>query len=244
MPSINGFTVVQYGAPELATFTVPGSDTRLSVRREVAPLLIGLARDFHATVEPLNPRSCWGHAPRKIRGSNAWSYHAPGIAIDLNADAHPMGSRGTFSAARQQAIRALLARYTYNGVRLLRWGGDYHNRADEMHFELIVPRGIALAAVGMVQSPGAVPAGAVPAVASSAHRPGSRDLQLADPHLNGDDVGYVQRWIGERRCGRADGNFGPQTRDGVVWYQQMRGITPNGICDRQTWGQMRVAVSY
>ncbi len=243
MASINGFTVVQYGAPELATYTVPGGDARLSVRKEVAPLLIGLARDFHATVEPLNSRSCWGHAPRKIKGSNAWSYHAPGIAIDLNAEAHPLGSRGTFNAAQQQAIRALLAKYTYNGVRIFRWGGDYHTRADEMHFEMIVPRGIALAAVGMVQAPAA---GAAPAIAVSSgnNHPGSRDLQLVTPHLTGDDVAYVQRWIGERRCGKADGNFGSHTKDGVFWYQKMRGITPSGVCDRETWRNMRIAVTY
>jgi hypothetical protein len=253
MPSINGFSVVQYGAPELATFAVPGTDTRLSVRKEVAPLLIGLARDFHATVEPLNPKSCWGHAPRKIRGGSAWSFHAPGIAMDLNAAAHPMGKRGTFNPSREAAVRALLTRYTYKGVRLIRWGADYHTRADEMHFEIIVPRGVALDAVHALQRdpapvvvahPGTTPAGHGPGAAPAGHTPGSRDLSLTNPQQSGDDVRYVQRWIGERRCGKPDGVYGTNTRDGVVWYQRMRGIRVSGVCDRETWRNMRVAPKY
>lgn len=153
MASINGFTVVPYGDPLLKTYTVPGSDTRLSVRAEIAPILIGFAADFHRYVEPLNPKSCWGHAPRKIAGTDSWSFHAPGIAEDLNASAHPMGVRGTFSADEVRAIRGLLKKYSYNGVQLLRWGGDYINRADDMHFEIIVDRTTALAAVKALQNP-------------------------------------------------------------------------------------------
>ena len=85
MASINGFTVVPYSDPLLGTYVVPGSTTRLSVRKEIAPLLIGFARDFNVQVELLNPKSCWGHAPRMIGSSGQWSFHAPGIALDLNA---------------------------------------------------------------------------------------------------------------------------------------------------------------
>ncbi len=245
MASINGFNVVQYGASELATYTVPGSDTRLSVRKEVAPLLIGLARDFHATVEPLDRKSCWGHAPRKVRGGSAWSYHAPGIAVDLNADAHPMGRRGTFNPSREAAVRALLAKYTYVGGRLFRWGADYHTRADEMHFEIVVPRGVALdAAHSLQQEPAPLVIAQQGAAVSVGHEAGSRDLSLVSPRQSGDDVRYVQRWIGERRCGKADGVYGPNTREGVIWYQKMRGIAASGVCDRDTWRNLRVAPRY
>lgn len=243
MASINGFTVVPAGAVQLGTFTVPGTTTRLIVRKEVAPLLIALARDFHATVEPLNPKSCWGHAHRKVRGGTAWSYHAPGIAIDLNASAHPMGKRGTFSAAKQAAVRALLARYSHHGVGLFRWGADYHSRADDMHFEIIVPRGVALDAVAHLQLPPTAKAPATPP-ATNGHAPGTRDLSLVDPRQSGDDVRYVQRFVGERRCGRADGFFGPNTRDGIRWYQRMRGISVTGVCDRSTWRNIRVTPHY
>lgn len=237
MASINGFSVKPYGSNALARFTIPGTSTRLSLRREVAPLMVGLAERFHRTVEPLDPKSSWGHAHRKIGGTDSWSFHAPGVAIDLNATAHPLGKRGTFSRAQVAAIRALLAAYSHQGVRLFRWGGDYRRRADEMHFEIIVPRGTALAAVRALQSPSASPP-------AKGHRPGTRDLRLASPRLSGEDVGYVQSWIGERRCGTADGYYGPKTRDGVNWYQGMRGLPTTGVCDRQTWRNLRVTPRY
>lgn len=153
MASINGFDVVPYRSPKLAKFLVPGATVRLSVRKEVAPLLIGLARDFHATVERLDPDSTWGHAPRKIANSNRWSYHAPGIALDLNAAAHPDGKRGTFSRAKVRAIRALLAQYRFQGKPVFRWGGDFGGSdVDEMHFQLITPRANALRAVKALQT--------------------------------------------------------------------------------------------
>lgn len=47
--------------------------------------------------------------------------------------AHPLGRRGTFTAADVRAIRSILAEL--GGV--VRWGGDYSGRADEMHFEIV-----------------------------------------------------------------------------------------------------------
>lgn len=67
------------------------------------------------------------------------------------------------------------------------------------------------------------------------HAPGSRRLALRTPPLSGADVLYVQRWIGERRCGRPDGKYGPNTVAGVKWYQTMRGIGADGIVGPVTW---------
>lgn len=237
MASINGFTVVDFGDPALAKFTIPGTDARVSLRKEIAPLLLGLARDFHRTVEPLNPKSCWGHDHRKISGTNSWSFHAPGIAIDLNATRHPRGTKNTFNANQVKAIRKLLTAHSYHGVKLFRWGADFTTTVDDMHFEINVPRGIALAAVNAGQL---VPMPATP----TEHPPGSRALKAVSPPMQGEDVEYVQRWIGERRCGRADGFFGPSTSDGVRWYQGMRGITVTGVCDQVTWKNMRIKATF
>ena len=73
----------------------------------------------------------WGYAYRPIRGqSTGWSNHASGTAEDLNSTKHPLGKVGTFVQAA--LIRLLLRRFR----GLLDWGGDWHNRKDEMHFEL------------------------------------------------------------------------------------------------------------
>lgn len=236
MASISGFTVLPYGHTALGTFPVPGTGVRLSLRREVAPLLLALARDFHTTVEPLDPKSCWGHAHRRIAGTDVWSRHAPGIAIDLNASAHPMGRRGTFSSGEVAAIRALLKRYRHTGRSLFRWGGDF-DRADDMHFELIADRSVCLAAVTALQAP---PATMAATTHPGGHRPGSRMLRYTTPPLTGDDVRHVQRWVGPARCGPADGEFGPRTSTGVKWYQRLRGLPADGIVGRNTWRHMGV----
>lgn len=61
------------------------------------------------------------------------SNHSSGTAIDLNAPDHPLGAANTFSTAKVTAIRKILA--FCDGV--VRWGGDYANRKDEMHFEIV-----------------------------------------------------------------------------------------------------------
>jgi len=87
----------------------------------------------------------------------------------------------------------------------------------------------------------------VPALArrpAGNRRPGSRTLVLAKPMLTGRDVVFVQTFIGERRCGSADGEFGKRTRSGVEWYQRMRGIAVDGDVGHQTWRSMGVQPTY
>lgn len=72
------------------------------------------------------------------------------------------------------------------------------------------------------------------------HAPGTRALSLAPSRLVGDDVRFVQRFIGAAKAGAVDGTYGPQTASGVRWYQQMRGIAVDGVVGPQTWVQMGV----
>jgi hypothetical protein len=71
---------------------------------------------------------------------------------------------------------------------------------------------------------------------------GSRTLRLTNPRMNGNDVRFVQRFIGERECGPVDGFYGPRTEAGVRWYQAMRDIAITGVCDPTTFRQMGVGV--
>lgn len=111
---------------------VPGTNLKLRVADAVAPLLISFARDFHADVERINDGQLddWGYAFRDIRGATTLSNHASGTAIDLNATQHPLGAENTFTEEQARTIRRLCRKYG------LRWGGDYRNRKDEMHFEI------------------------------------------------------------------------------------------------------------
>lgn len=129
--SQNGWSVITQSY--VRQWTVGGR--AIPVRRGVAGFcLIHLAWWFDARVEPLVPSyDDWGWALRRIGGTDLWSNHASGTAIDLNADAHPQGKWNTFSAADAEKIRERLAR-KYHG--LIKWGGDFHAIPDEMHYEI------------------------------------------------------------------------------------------------------------
>ncbi len=103
------------------------------LKGDVATVLHHLMDRFHREVEPLRAGWCWGWFVKSIEGSTSISNHASGTAIDLNAPAHPMGERNTFSSTKRAAIRRILD--DLDGV--VRWGGDYTGRPDDMHFEIV-----------------------------------------------------------------------------------------------------------
>ncbi len=121
-------------------WSLPGAGR--SIRLDPGPagfLLCHFAMWFHHSVESLIPPPFddWGYARRLIRGSETtWSNHASGTAVDLNASAHPLGVRNTFSDAQMSRIRARL-RGRYVGT--IAWGADWRVRADEMHYEVVCP---------------------------------------------------------------------------------------------------------
>lgn len=100
---------------------------------DVLTIFDHLCRRFSSEVEPIIRAHSWGYAYRAVRGQmSGFSNHASATAIDLNAPAHPLGVRDTFSGVQVTAIRRILA--DLDGV--VRWGGDYSGRPDEMHFEI------------------------------------------------------------------------------------------------------------
>ena len=126
--------------PPLVTRDVPGTNVRLRVAEGPAgDVLIHVASQVSARVEDISmdsdagERDDWAYAHRNVRGSEAVSNHASGTAIDLNATRHVLGARDTFTPTQMQEIRNIMAEY--DGV--VRWGGDYRGRADEMHFEIV-----------------------------------------------------------------------------------------------------------
>lgn len=133
--SQNGWLVDISGDSQDHAFTVAGSDFPNGVRRgDVATVLGYVARRFHAEVEKLMDPGCWGYYVRPIRGTlDTYSNHSSGTAIDLNAPRHALGDVGTFTPTQVRAIEAILD--DCDGV--VRWGGHYSERKDEMHFEVV-----------------------------------------------------------------------------------------------------------
>ena len=173
-------------------------------------------------VERLVSGWCWGHAYRPIRGASTLSNHASGTAIDVNAPRHPLGSSGTFSATQRARIHAILA--DCNGV--VRWGGDYSGRKDEMHFEINVRPGDArLAALAARVGGGGTPPPA-PATSWSTVRQGARGFRVVV-------LQHLLRYRGQSVT--ADGIFGAVTAGKVVAFQRAHGLVADGIVGRQTW---------
>lgn len=131
--SQNGWTANDVSLTQ--NYTI-GNGRQIRLRKGDAGFLLKHFADwFDAKVEDIDQGILddWGYAEREIRDGTALSNHASGTAMDLNATKHPLGARGTFPAAKADGIRQRLK--LYDGV--IRWGGDYVNRADEMHFEIV-----------------------------------------------------------------------------------------------------------
>ncbi|HEV7651324.1 MAG TPA: M15 family metallopeptidase [Actinophytocola sp.] len=102
-------------------------------------VLMHVLAQVHARVESLELDGArgelddWGWANRPIRGGTATSNHASGTAVDGNATRHPLGVKNTFNPKQVAEIHRILAEVDH----VVRWGGDYTGRVDEMHFEIV-----------------------------------------------------------------------------------------------------------
>ena len=117
----------------IKSYAVKGTTIKLRCAEKVAPLLVGFAAEFHATIEPIDHGALddWGYCFRMVRGrEDRLSNHSSGTAIDLNANKHPLGAENTFAEGKALLVIQLAAKYG------LKWGGTYRNRKDEMHFEV------------------------------------------------------------------------------------------------------------
>lgn len=116
-------------------WTIPGTVRKINLSKgDPGFLLCHFAAWFDKNIEDIEEGQLddWGYAERPIRGGTELSNHASGTAIDINAVKHPLGAVNTFTQAQRDKIRAKLK--DYEGV--IRWGGDYTGRKDEMHFEV------------------------------------------------------------------------------------------------------------
>lgn len=142
MRSYNGW----FASPNLETRVIePIKGCRLRVldNDNVATVFTYLVRQFHRRVDDVtepHPMDDWGFAFRENRNDpNTLSCHSSGTAIDLDATEHPNGvaTRRTFTPTQIAEVHEILKEL--EGV--VRWGGDYTNTPDAMHFEIIVRPG-------------------------------------------------------------------------------------------------------
>lgn len=141
--SQNAWPALERGSAKIHSWVIPAKTGRVSLplrNGSAGFILAHLALWLAETVAPLAGKITddWGYAYRPVRGyETTLSNHSSGTAMDLNATAHPLGKVGTWPAKQAARIRNRLRWALYGGA--IRWGGDYHGRKDEMHFEINVP---------------------------------------------------------------------------------------------------------
>jgi hypothetical protein len=117
-------------APILGDVHVPNG----VLRGDVAIVFRWLAKQYDKRVERLVAGTCWGYDKKKISGSDVWSNHAAGCAVDFNADQHNMGDAPSKSFSQAQMVECHAIEAESNFV--LRWGGHF-SRPDGMHWEIV-----------------------------------------------------------------------------------------------------------
>lgn len=227
----------------MATYTVPGSSVRVTLRKgNASVVLLEVMRRFHAEVQPLHQEDTGGYAYRAIRGGTSLSNHASGTAVDLRWKAHPLGAVGTFTSGQVAAIKRILA--SMDGV--IRWGGNYTGRKDEMHFEINKSASAVAALAAKIKSRQTIklvtgrPKYALPAwsLASSAvfHPYTQSTPPTYSTIRNIQNKLYSLGYNLDR-----DGRYGPGTLVIVRDFQRRHGTTDDGLIGVITYGKLRAA---
>jgi prefoldin subunit 5 len=142
-PTQTGGRVSQNGwpvNPARSAHTIPGTNVRVTVADgDAGDVLMHVLGQVNSRVEgvelngPAGEHDDWGYADRNVRGAQSISNHASATAVDINATRHVLGAQGTFTTDQTAEIHRILGEVD----NVVRWGGDYTGRRDEMHFEIV-----------------------------------------------------------------------------------------------------------
>ena len=123
-------------AINVKNYIIEGANQHIAVCAGAAPVLLAFLKELNL-ITPINAPGTvfddWGYGVGDNRGIAAMlSNHASGTAVDINATKHIQGGTVSgYTPEQEKAIHALTAKYG------LRWGFDYHQNKDPMHFEIV-----------------------------------------------------------------------------------------------------------
>lgn len=202
-------------------YTIPGTTIKVYFRKgDVSVVMLWLLEQYNKHVEPLLAMDTGSYNPRSIIGESVLSNHASATAADVRWSKHPIGKRGTFTATQKATIQSLLARL--DGV--VRWGGNYKGRPDEMHFEIVGSPSRVKAVADRVR------AGKLDTPPKKVEHSTVDTLRRGD---NNNDVKALQRDMNRVFPSysklKVDGDFGPATEAVIREFQQRAGIESDGI---------------
>ncbi|MDO5500398.1 MAG: M15 family metallopeptidase [Propionibacteriaceae bacterium] len=199
---------------------VSRSGDRVTVRKELVPLVSELMNRTESMGYALDPATTGGFNCRSIRGSNQPSNHSRGRAVDINWNRNPMST--TF---RSDIPPAVVRMWETHGFY---WGGRYSTRYDTMHFEYFgTPASVA---VNLRKLTGQPPADSCKDSTTTVKQ-GSRGEAVKDAQCLLNRKGNYGLVV--------DGIFGARTHSAVVSFQRSRGLVADGIVGPRTWAALK-----
>jgi hypothetical protein len=207
------------------------------------------------------PTSRWAYNCRKIRGTDRFSLHSYGIAIDIDPKLNKFSEGDRFEGKLTPAqVDAVLAIKNLRGESIWSWGGNWR-KPDRMHFQLDRgPRGLDVdwSTVAGSARPARTDRAEVETDASPAPDEGdagSEPVTPAPPDTGGEDnvlkkgsrgraVEYFQGrlliWNSNALPEHgADGAYGEETKGWVSRFQTEMGIDATGNIDGVTAALLR-----
>jgi peptidoglycan hydrolase-like protein with peptidoglycan-binding domain len=178
------------------------------------------------------PSSSWAYNCRNIGGTDRYSLHSYGIAIDIDPSVNPFSTGDPYSGKiKANHVEAVLAIKNQKGQSVWSWGGSWKKR-DRMHFQLDKdPTGVD---VDWSTVPGGSPGGTDPTVVTQ---------EEEEAVLKKGDKGEAVTRFQQRLLAwnpqalpedGADGHYGNETIDWVKQYQRAMGLDATGNIDGVT----------
>lgn len=166
---------------------------------------------------------------RKIAGSDRYSCHAYGLAVDINWQLNPVTRDGSIKTNfKESTINKILNIKTQDGLPIFRWGGNYNSYKDPMHFEIFVtPEELDK---GIIRENFDQREYIKLGLSTNPLRKGSK----------GSAVAYIQQLLNEVNNAKlvADGDFGNLTQAAVLIFQKKAGLVEDGIVGSNTYAKI------
>jgi len=136
--SQNGWPIGLRADLDVHNYLIDGANQHFAMCSAAAPVLAAFLKEFNVLIQLINaagtPFDDWGFNQMEIiPGTQDYSNHASGTAVDVNATKHVWKALTSgYTPMQEAAIDGLCRKYG------LRWGWRYaHGWKDPMHFEVI-----------------------------------------------------------------------------------------------------------
>jgi peptidoglycan hydrolase-like protein with peptidoglycan-binding domain len=190
------------------------------------------------------PSSSWAYNCRNIAGTDNYSLHSFGIAIDIDPTANPFTTGDPYSGKiKAPHVAAVLAIKNQQGRSVWAWGGNWTKR-DRMHFQIDVGPTAVEIDWSTVPGGGASSSASTTASTAAPTRTATTTITLEEETVlqrgvKGSAVERFQQyllvWNPEALPEHgADGGYGSETVEWVKKYQEAMGLPVTGNIDGVT----------